>query len=224
MLKNIINKIVKRNRSIGFHPQYLSKICTADLVIDVGVGYGTNELYEAYPNASIILVEPLAEEYSDALKLISGKYYCEIIGKALGSEEGTSEINFSKDRLQKASLFTRTNLTKNSGEVAKKTIQVTTLDNVLRDRDLSNKTIMLKIDTEGGELSVLKGATQTLKHTECVIAEVNLAKRFENSYEFEELVFFMSENGFKVYSFLSMSFSVKEPRQRFTDVLFKKME
>ena len=37
-----------------------------------------------------------------------------------------------------------------------------------------------------------------------VIAEVSIAKRFEDSYEFEDLIMFMKENGFYLFTFVSL--------------------
>jgi hypothetical protein len=80
--------------------------------------------------------------------------------------------------------------------------------------------VLLKVDTEGAELEALRGAQQSLPHIDYVIAEVSIAKRFEDSYAFEELIEFMFANNFRVYSFLTMKFPRQEQQQRFTDILF----
>lgn len=217
-----ISKINSKSKpSIGFNQAYLSSICDPDIVIDVGVGYGTHSLYKAYPKATLMLVEPLIAEYSEAIDKIKVNYSCEVFGCALGESKGEMQLNFDINNLQKASLFERTGLTKNEGSITTKSVEVTTLDNILDSKELANKKVILKIDTEGGELSVLKGGMSSIRQIDFIIAEVSLAKRFESSYEFEDLIEFMSTNGFKVFSFLTMSFPSKEPRQRFTDILFK---
>ena len=55
---------------------------------------------------------------------------------------------------------------------------------------------MLKIDTEGYEAHVVRGADRLLAETQLVIAEVNMAKRFEESYSFAEFVALMDSHGF----------------------------
>lgn len=226
LLRNIFGQFgyeihKRRTGEVGFNSTYLSSVCNPDLVVDVGVGFGTHALYEAYPSADLILVEALTE-YQDAIEPICNKYDAEVIYKGLGKEEGSLKISFDKNDLQKASFFERTKLTKNKGEVVSKTIEVTTLDALLSTRDISNKTVLLKIDVEGAELDVLKGGMRSLPHIDYVIIETSLAKRFEGSYEFEDLIKFMSDQGYHVYSFLTMPFPVKEPRQRFTDILFSR--
>ena len=51
---------------------------------------------------------------------------------------------------------------------------------------------------------------------------VSIARRFENSYEFEDIISFMNENGFYVFSFLTMRSRKDEVRQRYADVVFKR--
>lgn len=56
---------------VGFNPSYLARICQPKTVFDVGIGYGTYPLYEAFPNAKFVLVEPLpvCEDYDFLLRL-----------------------------------------------------------------------------------------------------------------------------------------------------------
>ncbi|WP_299082281.1 FkbM family methyltransferase, partial [uncultured Paraglaciecola sp.] len=176
------------------------------------------------PNASILLIEPLIEEFNQSLKDIQTQRSCELIGKALGATESTMEISYDPNRPTKASLFNRTSVSKNEGVLTKKQISVTTLDRVLENRELNGKSILLKIDAEGGEVSILKGAEQSLPFFDSIIVEVSIVKRFEESYEFEELISFLMSHGFKLYSFLNLRTVKEESRQRYADILFKKAE
>lgn len=219
-----IVKIKPPKKEIGFNSEYLSSVCAPNLIIDVGVGHGTFTLYHTFPQASILLIEPLVDEFQESLDFIQANYSCELIGKALGSSEKRAQINFDSNRPTKASLFDRTNVSKNNGALETKTISVTTLDSVLENRDLSNKSVLLKIDAEGGELAILEGAKHSLQFINTIIAEVSIAKRFEDSYNFIELVSFLASYGFEVYSFLKLTTVNEEPRQRFADILFQKAD
>ena len=82
--------------------------------------------------------------------------------------------------------------------------------------------ILLKIDTEGHELKVLRGAQSVLRATEVVIAEVSMAKRFEEGYEFEDIILFMKESGFYLLTFLDITHPSGGLRPRFADVVYKR--
>jgi hypothetical protein len=82
--------------------------------------------------------------------------------------------------------------------------------------------IVLNIDTEGHELEVLEGSVKSLKIIDIVIMEVSVAKRFENSYTFEEIIHFMKRHGFYVFSFLNIVHPENEQRTRFVEVVFKR--
>ena len=77
----------------------------------------------------------------------------------------------------------------------------------------------MKVDTEGNELEVIRGASRFLLDTEFVIAEVSVAKRFEGSYLFEEFVLEMLKNGFYVFEFLTNRENVNTGT-RFVDIAF----
>jgi FkbM family methyltransferase len=223
-VKGVLGKLgyeLRKTQAIGLNPSYLSQICQPRTVIDVGVGRGTFPLYEAFPKAHFILIEPL-KEYGDSIEKIAKKYDCDIHFKAVGNRECRLEINIDRGDLQDSSFMDRTSLTRSGNPLEKRTVEVTTLDTIYNQSSTIEGPILLKIDTEGHELSVLKGARSLLQVVDVVIVKVTIAKRFENSYEFEDIVFFMNENGFYVFSFLTMARPKGEVRQRFADVVFKR--
>ena len=79
---------------------------------------------------------------------------------------------------------------------------------------------IIKIDTEGHELSVIKGAAKTLQQTTMVIAEVSVAKRFNESYQFSEFISEMASHGFELLDILT--FSSTPPK--FLDAVFTKQK
>jgi len=54
-----------------------------------------------------------------------------------------------------------------------------------------------------------------------VIIEVSIAKRFDEGYEFEDIISFMKESGFFLFSFLKLTHRMGELRPRFADIVFK---
>lgn len=225
MIKELIRKTgyeISKNRQNRFHYSYLSRVCQPKTVIDVGVGFGTYPLYKAYPTANFILIEPL-RDYEGAHKRILKDYNCKICYKGLGNIEEKKEIIVDTNNLQLSSLKNRTSLTKSNHSLQKRQVTVTTLDNIFSENQSIEYPILLKIDTEGHELEVLEGAEKSLQVIDTVIAEISIAKRFENSYCFEDIINFMKKNGFQVFSFLDIVHPKKELRTRFAEILFKRV-
>jgi len=103
-------------------------------------------------------------------------------------------------------------------------IEVTTLDAILRENQDIKTPILLKVDTEGHELEVLKGAKQLLALTDTVILEASIRKRFMDSYAFEDLILFMKKNGFVVFDFLNICYARGKPGANMTDIAFKRLD
>lgn len=219
MIGAILDKLgyeIKRKNRGGFYSSYLARICAPKTVFDVGVGPGTPELYGAYPGARFFLVEPL-QEFKDALKQISGKFNCVICNKALSDMKGTAAINVEHDP-QLSSFCERPRTDSPAGN---RRVDVTTLDSLLAENPGIACPILIKMDVEGFELNVLKGAAQLLKMTEMVIVETSVAKRFENGASLAEVISFMDKNGFAVFDFLTIRRGEDKAGASFVDVVFK---
>ncbi len=235
LLKSALNKLGYDLRKVGKYPlvfdrglfdtDYLSRLIQPRTLIDVGVGYGTRPLYEAFPNAELVLIEPLIE-YKDAVAEILNNRNGRVFYKAVGNTKGILKINVDTENLELSSFADRTQMTKSGNSLERRDVEVTTLDAIFEECPPLRRPIVLKIDTEGNELSVLEGAKSAIQSVDCVIAEVSIAERFENGYESEALIEFMSENGFYLYSFLFIAHVIGEGRPRFADVVFmrKKIE
>jgi FkbM family methyltransferase len=174
-----------------------------DLIIDVGVSGGTPWLYRKFPSSPLLLVEPV-NIVSGLYGLLQGRDY-EIQEVAAGACVGNVIINVDKVYPSSSSILQRTALTAKTGrEYDLKEVKVLPLDDILSSsRFASAEKIGLKIDTEGFELEVLKGAVNTLKKCQFVVCEVSIKERFVESYNFSELVSFMHLRGFYVSSLLT---------------------
>jgi hypothetical protein len=83
-------------------------------------------------------------------------------------------------------------------------VQATTIDHIIAGHTFAEP-FGLKIDTEGAELEVIRGAAATLERTLFVIAEVNvLHDRFEGSYSFAQFITAMDQAGFEVCDLLAI--------------------
>ena len=78
-------------------------------------------------------------------------------------------------------------------------IKTKTLDTILRDQSKNNQIRLIKVDTEGYELFVFKGATETLKKTEMIYFECwdKLFKKYD--YKSIDVFNFLYSSGFEIY-------------------------
>jgi FkbM family methyltransferase len=183
-------------RELGFNP---------DVVLDIGVATGTWGLYDTWPQAHYILVEPLAK-FEQALKEIcqncrSAEYHIAAVGDV--AAELTIAVHPNEPYgfmpADKAPLnWTRA------------TIPVITVDDMLaalRTRRIEQA--ILKIDVDGEELAVLRGSSSFLALDAVVIIEACLINEL-----FGQIIGIMRTSGYEC-------FDVIEPLYRFDDVLWQ---
>jgi len=217
---------VRRKQSvvaqIGFNPAYLQQLCRPKTVIDVGVGHGTFSLYNAYPKAHFILIEPLID-CRESIEKIAHQYDSEVHYVAVSDREGEMTFHVDTGNVQRSSFQQRSALTASGNPMEQRVVPVTTLDAIYAASHRTEAPILLKMDTEGHELYALRGATNLLQAVDTVIVEVSIARRFEDSYAFEDLIAFMKEAGFGVFSLLTLVHPHGELQPRFADVVFKRL-
>ena len=78
---------------------------------------------------------------------------------------------------------------------AKETVEVRTLDSVLPQLQL-RKNVLAKIDVQGYELDVLRGAEETLAQVDMLILETSFYELYLGQPLFEEVYRYMKEKGF----------------------------
>jgi FkbM family methyltransferase len=185
----------------GWQPDNLRKRGFAPAtLIDVGVARGTPDLYAAFPDAYLVLIEPL-QEFEPHLQEIVNDRPGEYILSAAGAGEDERTIRIDPERPFLSSLYTVAQPRRQAPPPVERTVSVISLDALRRERGWKPP-FGLKIDTEGFEHEVARGATDLLTETEFVIAEVSVARRFQETPSFASFVALMAENGFRLYDIL----------------------
>jgi len=77
--------------------------CRPNTVFDIGVAYGTYELYRAFPDAFYHLIDPTPESLH-YMRLLQRQLRCKIHQAALGDHDGEVEIEIRPD-IQAATLL-----------------------------------------------------------------------------------------------------------------------
>jgi len=196
---------------LGFQP------CT---IIDAGVANATPELYANFPDATLLLIEPL-EEFEPFLRQIcASRKNAQYVVAAAGQTPGSATFHVHPDKFGSSLLR---DIEGPAMDGLPRTVPVVALDPLIAERKLSGP-YLIKLDVEGVELQVLSGATETLRATEAVVLEVNLfAARFGCPL-LHDVVAFMKGAGFVAYDLLPLNYRPLDGALAQADMIFVREE
>ena len=181
--------------------EQISKLPNINNFIDIGVGNGTPDLWNKFKNKRIICIDPLDQAEKVTMRILKNKKYS-FHKIALGSKKEEKIINVEKE-IGRSTLLKVTKKNFEGKPIARLKIKVDTLDSVIK-KIKAKGTYGIKIDVEGYELEVLKGAKNTLKKTNFVIVEARHNHiTFKNQYKLSDLMNLMTKNRFVLTKILS---------------------
>ncbi len=187
-----------------------------ETVIDVGAASGTIPLYQLFPEARFILIEPL-REFEAALEEQSKKIKtAEYLIAAAASSPGDIMLNVHPD-LVGSSVFKEEEDSDVNG--VERMVPAITIDNLCAERN-TKPPYLIKIDTQGAELEVLKGAERVLGESELVIIEVSLFEFFKGGPQIYECMEFMKVKGFVVYDIFDPQYRLLDGALSQIDIAF----
>lgn len=192
----------------GFRPQK---------IIDVGAfeGEWTKEVRKIFSEASFLMLEAQASKEEKLKELSSEKIDYKI--SLLGPKSG-----------EKARFYINETVSSALPESAKENqefveIPMYTLDEVVAEKSFTNADF-LKLDVQGYELEVLKGASKTLQSVEVVLMEVSLIEINKGAPLIKDVINFMDTHFFVCYDICSM---IRRPLDKAlwqTDLIFVKKD
>ena len=99
-------------------------------------------------------------------------------------------------------------------------VELTTIDSFVEKHNIK-KIDILKIDTQGSEYLVLKGAKESLKRgiVKLIYTEIIMLPTYENQLDFDEFIKLMKSFGFRLFNLYNLSLT-KEGELRQVDALF----
>lgn len=157
--------------------KFLSAGFPVETVIDVGVQYGTPELIETLGDRRHVLCEPIVEYHDSIRRTYEGRGVDFLLdARAASDRDGTAQIALSTTSDQSAITHARLNDTEAPGQTLRE-IPTVTLVTLIDDLSLSGP-YLLKIDVDGAEDMILKGAAPMLKHCSGVVMEAHIETFF----------------------------------------------
>lgn len=180
------------HRDVGWGKEFAT-------VLDVGGHHGQFTLFalERFPKAKIITFEPQAEGVEKIKGAVAGDPRVTIQNYALSDSVGKAELHISK-RSDSSSLLPigegQTTAYPGTEEASVEEISLEKLDNLITEP--LEGPVLLKIDVQGAELSVLRGAEETLKQVDSIFVECSFVELYEGQALANEVIDFLKERGF----------------------------
>jgi len=202
---------LRNMRALGFRPRR---------IVDVGayVGDWTCMVKGIFPDASVLMVEAQPSKQSQLLEVCEkypGEVQCRM---ALLGPEACAGVRFYELETGSSVLWEQSN-------VARREIrcEMRTLDGLLSGTRFGSVDF-LKLDVQGYELEVLKGAEESLRGIQAILMEVSLLRVNKGAPLLHEVLRFMDERGFRAYDICSF---IRRPLDNAlwqSDVIFMRVE
>lgn len=172
-------------------------------VFDIGANTGqfATLVNKIIPTASIYSFEPLKDCYNELQKLQYRIRNIQCFNFGLGEKNESAIINRSQFS-PSSSLLPMGDLHKSAfphtAITVPEQIVIKTLDSI-SDQISWNKKVLMKIDVQGFEMNVLRGAAVTLSKIDVIIVETSFKQLYKDQPLFSEVYKFLTNKGF-VYS------------------------
>lgn len=177
-----------------------------DLVLDVGANEGqfAKSIRSSGFMGEIVSFEPLSNAYKLLQKNSKKDRKWAIHSRAaVGSEVGKIKINISANSTSSSILPMLNKLlvaAPYTAYVGVEEVPIITIDSVYSQ--YINRNVFLKVDTQGYEAQVIKGAVNSLPMIKGVLLEMSLVPLYEGQKLWEETINLMKDSGFRLWAIL----------------------
>jgi FkbM family methyltransferase len=193
-------------------------------VIDVGgfVGSFAYSIRTLLPEAQIYSFEPLDGNYRQLVKNLMPRGRFQAFQTAVGDRSGTvdffrDDFSASSSVLEMGDLHKR--LFPQTGRQTRITVPLARLDDQL-DRMTLEPSTLLKIDVQGYEAAVLRGAAETLRQVDYLLTEVSFQELYAGQPLFDEMHDLLKRAGFRYAGSLDTMLSPLDGSVLQADALF----
>jgi FkbM family methyltransferase len=181
-------------------------------VFDIGVAYGTYELYRAFPDAYYHLIDPTFESLHH-MRQLGRRLRCEIHSVALGDHDGEVMIEIRPD-IQGATLledFTPREILRHDR------VPMRRFDALFDEID---RPALAKIDVQGAELMVLEGMSGRMGSLDAVVVETSTIASVKGGAEVHDVVRFMHDHDFALADVIGLTRRPLDSATAQLDLLF----
>ncbi len=172
-----------------------------DVVLDVGAndgGFGRDIRDRGY-KGKIISFEPNPAVFHRLKRAIACDPLWSAHLLALGENDGEATLSIASNDAM-SSLKSLTSYGESTGAKVLDTekVSIARLETFLAENPGLTKNAYLKIDTQGYEMEVMRGAGQALNHIKVVQAEISLVHTYAEELDWIEMIQWMRNRGFEV--------------------------
>jgi FkbM family methyltransferase len=171
------------------------------LIVDVGANVGdwTAAVLRTIRAARVLAIEPAPGPQDRLVARLGSDHRVVIDGRAVGARPGRARLNITSHSHATSLRAPRSEMNAlyrwgGWDVVDQVDVEVTTLDELVQGQDVR----LLKIDVQGTETEVLKGAAKTLESTAALLLEVTLVSHYEGDVTFPGLHEQVSVAGFEL--------------------------
>ena len=190
-VRDSIGDVMRFVHSLGFAP---------NTIIDVGVNTGTPGLFEFFPDAKLLMIDPIAES-EFFMQNIASRYpnaHYELCAAA--SQEGSLTMSVYPSFGGSAVV----EVVGRQHQGVDRIVPAHRIDTLTRKHRCQGPYV-IKVDVEGGEMDVLAGATEILNKTELLILETRV-RPFANAPQYLAVIDQLREYGFVPYDFIDRNY------------------
>jgi FkbM family methyltransferase len=194
-------------------------------VIDVGSNRGQFAVFahHRWPNARVLCFEPLPGPREVLTRVADEVGNVKVFPYALGDEGGERRMHVARSDDSSSFLAATPRQLEafpDTREVEEQVVEVRRLEDLITAEEVSHP-ILMKIDVQGAELDVLRGASGLLGAVREILVECSLVELYAGQPLLDDTILFAREQGFRVIG-LSAPSRASDGTPMQCDVLFSR--
>lgn len=180
--------------------------CGVTTVIDGGANTGQTgtALRQAGFDGWIHSVEPLASAFNALEARAQGDSKWTVTRAALSDREGSLTMHVSANSVSSSALpmlAAHSDAAPDSMYVSEETVRTTTIDDLVRERDIDPAKTLLKLDVQGFEKTAFAGCVESIDKFAAVQAELSYVPLYDGQWLAGEVTDFLAEHGYQLWMF-----------------------